>query len=92
MRRDVLQVVDGLRQVFDGVDVVMRRRRDQSLARRRVSYARDERRDLVSRKLTAFARLRALGNLDLDLVRRREIRSGHSETAGRNLLDAIPSG
>ena len=32
-RIDVLQIVDELRQIFDGIDVVMRRRRNQAHAR-----------------------------------------------------------
>ena len=37
-RIDVLQIVDELRQILDGVDVVMRRRRDQPHARGRVAH------------------------------------------------------
>jgi hypothetical protein len=40
-RVDVLQVVDQLRQVLDRVDVVVRRRRDQAHARRRVAQLGD---------------------------------------------------
>ena len=54
-RVDVLQVEDELRQILDRVDVVVRRRRDQRHARRRVAHARDDRVDLVAR---AAARLR----------------------------------
>ena len=40
-RVGALEIVDELRQVLDGVDVVVRRRRDQAHARRRVTCARD---------------------------------------------------
>ena len=39
-RIDVLQVVDQLRQILDRIDVVVRRRRDQADAGRRVAHAR----------------------------------------------------
>ena len=48
LRVGVLQVVDELRQIFDRIDVVMRRRRDQPHARRRVAHARDPLVDLVA--------------------------------------------
>ena len=67
-RVDVLQVEDELRQILDRVDVVVRRRRDQRHARRRVAHARDDRVDLVPGELAAFAGLGALGHLDLDVV------------------------
>ncbi len=45
----VLQVEDQLRQVLDRIDVVVRRRRDQADAGRRVPRLRDPRVDLVAR-------------------------------------------
>ncbi len=52
-RVDVLEVVDELRQILDRVDVVMRRRRDQADARRRVPYLGDGCIDLVAGQLAA---------------------------------------
>ena len=66
----VLQVVDQLGQVLDGVDVVVRRRRDQADARRRVAHLGDPRIDLVAGQLAALAGLGALGHLDLQLAGR----------------------
>ena len=40
-RVDVLQIVDQLRQIFDRINVVVRRRRDQAHAGNRVAHARD---------------------------------------------------
>ena len=54
-RVGVLQIVDELREILDRIDVVMRRRRDQSHARRRVAHAGDVLVDLVAR---AAGRLR----------------------------------
>ena len=61
----VLQVVDQLREVFDRVDVVVRRRRDEADAGSRVPHLGDPRIDLGAGKLAAFAGLRALRHLDL---------------------------
>ena len=65
---DVLQVVDELRQILDRIDVVMRRRRDQADARRRVAHAGDVLVDLVAGQLAALAGLGALRHLDLHHV------------------------
>ena len=50
LRVDVFQVVDELREIFDGVDVVMRRRRDQADAGSGVAQARDDFVDFVAVK------------------------------------------
>ena len=55
----VLQVVDQLGQILDRIDVVVRRRRDQSHAGRAVTNAGDFLVDLVTGQLAAFAGLRA---------------------------------
>ena len=59
-RVGVLQVEDQLRDVLDRIDVVMRRRRDQADAGRRMPHLGDRRVDLVAGELAAFAGLRAL--------------------------------
>ena len=87
LRRDRLQVVDELRQIFDRIDVVVRRRRDQRHAGRRVAGARDDLVDLVPGQLAAFAGLRALRDLDLQLVGVDEILRRHAEARRRDLLD-----
>ena len=60
-----LEVVDELGEIFDRVDVVMRRRTDQADAGDRVARRSDLLRHLVARQLAALARLRALRHLDL---------------------------
>ena len=67
-RVHALQIVDQLREIFDRVDVVMRRRRDQRHAGVEWRVLRDDRIDLVAGQLTAFARLGALRDLDLQLA------------------------
>ena len=53
----VLQVVNELREILDRIDVVVRRRRDQADARRRVADLGNPRIHLVAGQLPAFARL-----------------------------------
>ena len=64
-----LQVVNELREVLDGIDVVVRRRADQG-GRRAWCLRRRAMRpcDFVGGQLPAFAGLGALGHLDLDLL------------------------
>ena len=68
VRCHVLQVVDQLGQIFDGIDVVVRRGRDQAHTGHAVAQLADVGRDLAAGQLTAFTGLGALGHLDLDLV------------------------
>ena len=70
LRVRALEVEDELLQVFDRVDVVVRRRRDEADAGGRVPGARDPRVHLRRRQLAALAGLGALGELDLDVGRR----------------------
>ena len=83
----VLEVVDQLGQVLDGVDVVVRRRRNQADARRGVPGPRDPRVHLVRRQLAALAGLRALRHLDLDVVGVDQVLAGDAEPADGDLLD-----
>ena len=87
VRVDVLQVEHELLQVFDRIDVVMGRRRDQADARGRVAHLGDDRVDLVPRQLAALAGLCALRHLDLHHVGVDEIFGGDAEPPARHLLD-----
>jgi len=82
-----LQVVDQLGQVLDGVDVVMRGRRDQAHPGYRVARFRDVLGHLVARQLPALARLGSLRHLDLEVVGVRQVRAGDSEATRGHLLD-----
>ena len=86
-RMEHLEVVDQLGEVLDGVDVVMGRRRDQGDPRLGVAQPGDLDGDLVPGELTALARLRALGDLDLQLLGRGEVAGGDPEPAAGHLLD-----
>ncbi len=86
-RVGVLEVVDQLGQVFDGVDVVVRRGRDQADAGGGVPGPGDPRVDLVAGQLAALAGLGALRHLDLDVVGVDQVFAGDPEAAGGDLLD-----
>ena len=91
LRVRVLEVVDQLRQVLDGVDVVVRRRRDQLHAGRGVAHPADVVVDLVSGELAALAGLRALGHLDLEVRGVDQVVGRDAEPARGHLLDrAVP--
>jgi hypothetical protein len=91
-RVDVLQVEDQLLQILDGIDVVMRRRRDKPHAGRGVAHLGDRGVDLVTRQLAAFAGLGALRHLDLHHVGVDEILRRHAEAARRHLLNGRAHG
>jgi len=87
LRVGVLQVVNELGQILDGVDVVVRRRADEAHARRGVPGLRDPRVHLRPRQLTALTGLGALGHLDLQFAGVDKVMTGDAEAAGRDLLD-----
>ena len=85
----ILQVEDKLCQVFDGVDIMVRRRRDQGYARGGVACLADGRIDLAARKMSAFAGLGPLRALDLDLFAVDEVIPRDAESCCRYLLDLV---
>ena len=83
----VLQVVDQFGQVFDRVYVVVWWRRDQADARRRIADLGNPGINLLAGQLTPFARLGALGHLDLQLFGVYQVLAGDAESARSDLLD-----
>src|SRR6185503_4898639 len=80
-----------LRQVLDGVDVVVRRWRDEPHAGRRVAHAGDPRVHLVAGELAALAGLGPLRHLDLQLAGVHQVPARHPEAPRGHLLDrAVP--
>ncbi|RNA35421.1 hypothetical protein BpHYR1_037199 [Brachionus plicatilis] len=79
-----------LGQVFNGVDVVVRRRTDQSDTRYRISAISNVLCNFVAGQFAAFARLGALSHLDLNVVRMRQINTAHPEAARGHLLNGRP--
>src|SRR5690606_30105871 len=82
-----LEVEDQLLEILDRVDVVVRRRGDESDARRAAAGAGDPGVDLCGRELAALPRLGALGELDLDVVGLGEVHARHTEPPRGDLLD-----
>ncbi len=76
----VLQIVNQLRQILDGVDIVMRRRRDQAHAGNGVPDFGDEVIDFVTGQLAALAGLGALRHFDLQLVGVDQVVDSDAET------------
>ena len=86
-RVDRAKVGDELCQVLDGVDVVVRRRADVGHARLASAKSRDVGRRLAAGQVAALAGLRALGDLDLELLRANKVGGGHAEAGRGDLLD-----
>ena len=87
VRVHLAQVEDELGEILDRVDVVVRRRRDEGDAGPRLAQAGDLLRHLVRGDLAALAGLRALRDLDLELLGRDRVLGAHAEPARRDLLD-----
>mmetsp|Transcript_51253 Transcript_51253/g.111214 ORF Transcript_51253/g.111214 Transcript_51253/m.111214 type:complete len:319 (+) Transcript_51253:2624-3580(+) len=86
-RVSVLEVEDQLRQVLDGVDVVVRRRRNKSNARRGATRLGDVFKHFLARQLTALAWLGSLSHLDLQLNRISKVLDGDPKASRCHLLD-----
>ena len=69
-----------LSEVLNGVDVVVGWGRDEAHRGHRVAKTRELRGHLEAGQLTALAGLGALGHLDLQHLRVREVRAVHTET------------
>src|SRR5262245_61455672 len=83
----ILEIMDQLRQIFDGIDVVVRRRRNQTDAWSRVTHLGDPWIDFSARQLATFSRLCTLGHLDLQFPRLRQVITGHAKSPRSNLFD-----
>ncbi len=86
-RVGVLQIVNELGQIFNRVNVMVRRRGNQPHARRRMPQLADVFVHLMAGKLAAFAGLGALGHLDLQFIGIDEILGGHAKASAGHLLD-----
>ena len=82
-----LEIENQLGEVLDGVDVVVGRGRDESDAGGRAAHLGDPGVDLLAGQMAALAGFGALGHLDLDLGRARQVAARHAEAPARHLLD-----
>ena len=83
----VLKIEDQLCQVLDGVDVVVRRRRNQADAGRGLTDLGNPGVDLLAGQVTALAGLGALGHLDLNLEGAAQVAARHAKARACHLLD-----
>mmetsp|Transcript_90956 Transcript_90956/g.235813 ORF Transcript_90956/g.235813 Transcript_90956/m.235813 type:complete len:247 (-) Transcript_90956:2908-3648(-) len=83
---DLMQVIDELGQVLDGIDIVVRGRGDQFHTWDAVTQGCNVLVHLGSGQLTTLTRLRTLGDLDLQLLCAREVLRGHAEAPRGKLL------
>lgn len=91
-RIGAFKVIDELLQILDGVDVVVRGRRDETHASSGMPGACDGERNLMARKFTALSRFRALSHLDLQLVGIGKVVGGDTESTRGDLLDSRSHG
>ena len=82
-----LQIIDQLRQILDGVNIVVRRRRNQRDPLRGAAGTGDFLGNLAPRQMSALAGLCALRHLDLNFFCGLQVIPGHAEATGGHLLD-----
>ena len=85
-RVDILEIKDELGKVFDGIDVMMRWRRDESDARNSVTSLGNDFIDLESRQLSALTRLSTLSYFDLKFLGIDKVFRCDAEASGCYLL------
>ena len=82
-----LQVVNQFRKIFNGIDVMVRRRGNQGDPRGRTAGLRHALRHLRAGQVSALAGLCALRHLDLDFLCAQQVFPCHAEAAAGHLLD-----
>ncbi len=87
LRIGILQVVDQLFEIFDGIDVVVRRRADQAHAGGRIADPRDVFVHLAARQFAPFTRLGSLRDLDLQFVGVGQVPDRDAKPSGGDLFD-----
>ena len=86
-RVDLLKIIDQLRQILDGIDVVMGRRRNQRHTLGRMAQTGNQVGDLHAGQLSTLTGLGALRNLDFQLFTLVQILGSHTKPARGDLLD-----
>ena len=83
----VLQVIDEFRKVLDGIDIVVRRGRDEAHTGGAVAGLGDPRIHFCTGQVAALTGLCALCQFNLNLLCRDEVFARHAEAGGCHLLD-----
>ncbi len=87
LRIGIFQVIDQLRQIFDRVNIMVRRWADQPYTRCRIADSGDGFIDFAARQFPAFTGFGPLGYLDLNLIGVGKVPDGYAKPARRHLLD-----
>ena len=87
----IFQVKNQLGQILDGIDIMVRRRRNQGHTGGGETGLGNPGVNLTAGQMAAFPRLRALGHFDLDFLGAVQIGTGHTEPGGGHLLDGAVS-
>ena len=83
----VLQIVDQLLEILNGIDVVVRRWANQSHPGRGVADLGNDLVHFIAGQLTSFTGLCPLGDFDLELIGVGQVPHGHTEATGSHLLN-----
>ena len=83
----ILQIVDELGEILDGIDVMVRRRGNQTDTRGRVTGLGHPWVHLGAWQLAALTGLGALGHLNLEFLGIDQILAGHAKASRSHLLD-----
>ncbi len=87
IRVDLLKVVNELRQILDGINIVVRRWGDQRDPRRCMAQLGNKLGHLEAGQLPTFARFGPLRNLNFQLAAIVQVLRGHPKTPRCHLLD-----
>ena len=87
----VFQIINQLRQILNGIDIVMRRRRNQAYARRGMTGSGNPRVYLFGGKMAAFTRFCPLRHLNLNFPGAHQIPAGYAKAPAGNLFDGRAS-
>src|SRR5699024_1896791 len=91
IRIRALEIVNELREVLNGVDVMVRWWGNQPHARGGNAHFGNPRIDLIGWQLAAFPGLGALRHLDLNIGAVIKVVAGHTKAPGGHLLDSRAS-
>ncbi len=86
-RIDALEIEDELREIFNGINIVVRRGADERDAGLRMAQAGNQLGDLVAGELATFTGLGPLSDLDFYLFGMGEIFRSDAKACGSDLLD-----
>ena len=86
-RIHIFQIENQLGQILNRINIVMRRRRNQSYSGDRVADPGNHVVHFMARQLSAFSRLCTLRDLDLQIVRINHVVGGNAEAGRGHLLN-----